>query len=67
VLLGFVVGAILGLAAIFLLELLDRRVRSVDDLEANLEVPVLGTVREWRPSHLLGGPSRGVGALPSPV
>jgi len=67
VLLGFVVGTILGLAAVFLLELIDRRVRSIDDLEANLEVPVLGTVREWRPSRLLGGPSNGTPALPSPT
>jgi protein tyrosine kinase modulator len=66
--LGFVVGIVLGLGAVFLLELLDRRVRSSDDLEDGLEAPLLATLQPWRPSHLLGGPTGGNHrALPSPA
>ena len=68
IVLGIVVGLALGLGAVFLLELLDRRVRSNDDLESVLDVPLLGTLSPWRPSHLLGGPAAGnLRALPSPV
>jgi polysaccharide biosynthesis transport protein len=68
IVLGFVVGTVLGLGAVFLLELLDRRVRSSDDLEVGLEAPLLATLQPWRPSHLLGGPPSGSGrALPSPA
>jgi polysaccharide biosynthesis transport protein len=68
ILLGFVVGTVLGLGAVFLLELLDRRVRSSEDLEEGLDVPLLASLKPWRPSHLLGG-NGGAGprALPSPV
>ena len=65
--LGFVIGIVLGLAAVFLLELIDRRVRSVDDLEAEIDVPMLGTIHAWHPSRLLGGPGAGTKALPSPA
>ncbi|HUP97851.1 MAG TPA: chain length determinant protein EpsF [Usitatibacter sp.] len=65
--LGFAVGMLLGLGAVFLLELLDRRVRSPEDLEAEIEVPMLGTIQAWHPSRLLGGPGAGTKALPSPV
>jgi chain length determinant protein EpsF len=67
ILLGLVVGVVLGLCAVFLLELLDRRVRSADDLESGLDVPLLGTLHAWHPSRLLGGNSSGVPALPSPA
>lgn len=74
IVLGFVVGAVLGLGAVFLLELLDRRVRSADDLEEGLDAPLLATLKPWRPSHLLGGnggalpgPGSGHRALPSPI
>lgn len=71
IILGFVVGTILGLGVVFLMELLDRRVRSSEDLEAGLDAPLLGTLHAWRPSHLLGGNggSGGSGhrALPSPA
>jgi chain length determinant protein EpsF len=70
IILGIAVGLVLGLGSVFLLELLDRRVRSSDDLDAGLEAPLLGTLRPWRPSHLLGGNVGGGGgarALPSPV
>jgi uncharacterized protein involved in exopolysaccharide biosynthesis len=64
--LGVIVGLMLGLGAVFLLELLDRRVRSTADLESGLEAPLLGTLRPWQPSRLLGGadPPR---ALPGPA
>ena len=68
ILLGFAVGIVLGLGAVFLLELLDRRVRSSEDLEEGLEAPLLATLQPWRPSHLLGGPTPGNHrALPSPA
>ncbi|HET9580627.1 MAG TPA: chain length determinant protein EpsF [Usitatibacter sp.] len=68
ILLGVFVGIVLGLGAVFLLELLDRRVRSADDLETGLDVPLLATLQPWRPSPLLGGPALNGGrALPSPA
>lgn len=70
IILGVLVGIVLGLGAVFLMELLDRRVRSSEDLEAGLDAPLLGTLRPWRPSHLLGGNVGGGGghrALPSPA
>ena len=65
--LGVLLGLVLGLAAVFLLELLDRRVRSTDDLEANLESPVIGHLQTWNPPRLLGGNGGSHRALPSPA
>lgn len=65
--LGLAVGILLGLGAVFLLELLDRRVRSSEDLEFGLDAPLIGTLQPWRPSHLLGGPAGAGPALPSPT
>lgn len=67
ILLGFVVGMVLGLAAVFLLELLDRRVRSSDDLETGLDAPLIGTLQPWHPSRLLGGNGGNVRSLPGPA
>ena len=67
--LGFFVGALLGLAAIFLLEILDRRVRSDPDLDGvvlGIDVPMLGTLHTWHPSRMLGGDAAPK-ALPSPA
>jgi chain length determinant protein EpsF len=65
--LGVIVGLMLGLGAVFLLELLDRRVRSDADLEAAvIEAPLLGTLRPWHPSRLLG-PGEPPRALPGPA
>ena len=65
--LGLFVGMLLGLAAVFFLELLDRRVRSTADLEAGVEAPLLGTLQPWQPSRLLAGDDGTPKALPSPT
>jgi protein tyrosine kinase modulator len=66
--LGVLVGLVLGLGAVFLLELVDRRVRSNADLEAGTpEAPLLGTLQPWHPSRLLGGAPDGPRALPGPA
>ena len=66
--LGLIVGLCLGLGAVFLLELMDRRVRSADDLVVTLgeTAPLLGQLKPWRPAALLGGPGNNR-ALPSPT
>jgi uncharacterized protein involved in exopolysaccharide biosynthesis len=65
--LGVLLGFVLGLAAVFFLELLDRRVRSTDDLESGLDAPVIGHLQTWNPSRLLGGNGGSHRALPSPA
>lgn len=67
ILLGAIVGIVLGLAAVFLLELLDRRVRSPEDLDGALDAPVIGNLQPWHPSRLLGGNGGNTRALPSPA
>ncbi len=63
--LGAFVGMLLGFAAVFFLELLDRRVRSSADIELGVEAPLLGNLLPWHPSRLPGsGETR---ALPSPA
>jgi len=64
--LGLFVGLLLGGAAVFFLELLDRRVRSTLDLEDGVDVPLIGTLQPWHPSGLLAGPA-GPRALPNPT
>ncbi len=63
---GVFVALLLGCAAVFFLELLDRRVRSNDDLEAGMDAPLLGTLKPWEPSRLLGGDGE-PRALPNPT
>jgi len=64
--LAAIVGLLLGLSVIYMLEAFDRRVRSLDDLEESLRVPMLAELKPWRP------PSRGLlgrvtpQALPGP-
>jgi polysaccharide biosynthesis transport protein len=65
--LGLILGLVLGLGAVFLLEIFDRRVRSGNDLADGLDAPLLGELQEWRPSRLLGGPDGNTRALPSPA
>lgn len=48
-------GLLLGLGAALLLELIDRRVRSVDDLAGMLELPVLAVFNKPRKQHRLLG------------
>lgn len=57
--LAVVVGLLLGLGTVYLLEMLDRKVRSRSDLEQRLAVPSLGDLSRWLP--------RGGRLLPSPV
>ena len=64
--LGLFVGILLGGAAVFFLELMDRRVRSIDDLEVGADVPLLGTLQPWEPSRLLSG-ANAPRALPNPT
>jgi uncharacterized protein involved in exopolysaccharide biosynthesis len=65
--LSLVVGTMLGLGIVILMEMFDRRVRSLNDLEL-VEVPMLAMLNTWRPSgnRLLGRPSVTERALPSP-
>ena len=62
----------LAAGVVFLLETLDRRVRSRADLETRLAVPTLGRLSKWQPSgaRLLAAPggsgSRASRALPHP-
>ena len=64
--LGLFVGLILGSAAVFFLEILDRRVRSTDDLEVGVDAPLIGSLQTWEPSRLLGS-ADDPRALPSPT
>jgi chain length determinant protein EpsF len=65
IVLSVAVGTMLGIAIVLLMEMSDRRVRSVGDLR--LEVPVLAVLNAWQPAgdRLLGrfGTTR---ALPNP-
>jgi chain length determinant protein EpsF len=45
--LALVVGTLLGLGTVYLLEMLDRKVRSRSDLEQRLAVPSLGGLSRW--------------------
>ena len=64
--LSLVVGTMLGLCIIYLMEMLDHRVRSRSDLKSELLVPVLAELSAWQPApaRLPGRP--GVPALPNP-
>lgn len=66
--LALVVGLLLATAVVFMLESLDRRVRSRADLESRLAVPMLGRLSKWQPTggRLLPAPVRANRALPHP-
>jgi chain length determinant protein EpsF len=66
--LSVVIGALLAAGVVFLLEILDRRVRSRSDLESRLAVPALGRLSKWQPAggRLLPAPLRAARALPHP-
>ncbi|TMG89319.1 MAG: chain length determinant protein EpsF [Betaproteobacteria bacterium] len=64
--LSVVVGTMLGIGMVVLMEMIDRRVRSRNDL--NLDVPLLVVLNAWQPAanRLLGPPSGTARALPNP-
>jgi len=70
--LSIVIGLLLSAGIVYMLEMLDRRVRSRSDLEARLAVPALGVLSRWQPagSRLLPSPNlsgaRAARALPHP-
>ena len=65
--LSMVIGVMLGIGAVMLLELSDRRVRSLNDLDNAENVPMLGELKPWKPANrLLGRAGRNNRALPSP-
>jgi chain length determinant protein EpsF len=66
--LSVLVGGLLAGGVVFLLESLDRRVRSRADLETRLAVPALGRLSKWQPAggRLLPAPMHAARALPNP-
>ena len=48
--LSLLIGALLAGLVVFLLETIDRRVRSRGDLESRLAVPSLGRLSKWQPT-----------------
>ena len=48
--LSVVLGLMLAAGIVYMLETLDRRVRSRYDLESRLAVPSLGRLSKWQPS-----------------
>ncbi len=67
--LSVVVGIILGLGTVMLMELLDRRVRSHNDLVTEPNVPLLAVLNKWDPAagHRLPGWSGSQRTLPKPT
>jgi len=66
--LSVLVGGMLAAAVVYILESLDRRVRSRADLESRLAVPSFGRLSRWQPTggRLLPVPLRTARALPHP-
>jgi succinoglycan biosynthesis transport protein ExoP len=66
--LSVVLGLLIAATMVYLLETLDRRVRSRADLEARLAVPSLGLLSKWQPTggRLLAAPRPAARALPHP-
>ena len=64
--LATIVGMMLGIGAVIVMEMRDRRVRSRNDLDNAWNVPVLGVLNKWRPTEifLLDRPSGGGHVLP---
>ena len=69
--LAIVLGGLLAAGVVYLLEMIDRRVRSRSDLESRLALPTLGRLSRWQPAGgrllpaTLTGP-RAARALPHP-
>ncbi|MEO8166067.1 MAG: Wzz/FepE/Etk N-terminal domain-containing protein [Betaproteobacteria bacterium] len=65
--LALAVGVMLGVGIVMLMEITDRRVRSLNDLDNASNIPLLGELKPWRPAHhLLGQSRRNQHALPNP-
>lgn len=66
--LAVLIGAMLAAAVVFVLESMDRRVRTRADLETRLAVPSLGRLSRWQPTggRLLPAPMSSARALPNP-
>ena len=67
--LSIVIGLMLAAGVVYMLEYMDRRVRSRSDLESRLAVPSLGMLSRWTPAgaRLLPSPHSPVrNALPRP-
>jgi chain length determinant protein EpsF len=69
--LSVVIGLLLAAGMVYVLEMIDRRVRSRTDLESRLAVPSLGLLSRWTPAggRLLPSPNstvRTTHALPRP-
>lgn len=66
--LSVLIGTLFAGGVVYLLETLDRRVRSRTDLESRLAVPTLGRLSKWQPAggRLLPAPGRAARALPHP-
>ncbi len=69
--LALIVGGLLAAGVVYLLEMMDRRVRSRSDLESRLALPTLGRLSRWQPAggRLLPAPipgMRAARALPHP-
>lgn len=66
--LSLLVGGLLAAGVVYVLETLDRRVRSRADLESRLAIPSLGRLSRWQPmgGRLLPAPMRAARALPNP-
>ena len=67
--LALALGVLLAGGIVYVLETLDRRVRSRGDLESRLSVPSLGLLSKWQPAagRLLPAPARAARpALPHP-
>jgi uncharacterized protein involved in exopolysaccharide biosynthesis len=70
--LAVLIGGLLAGAVVYVLETMDRRVRSRMDLESRLAVPSLGLLSKWQPTggRLLPAPqfsgARAARALPHP-
>jgi chain length determinant protein EpsF len=57
--LSLVVGVLLGIGVVIAMELADRRVRTIADLDWGADVPLLGTLGSWQPPEPLGLPGPG--------
>jgi uncharacterized protein involved in exopolysaccharide biosynthesis len=53
VVLSLVVGVLLGVGVVIAMELADRRVRTIADLDWGADVPLLGTLEHWQPPEPL--------------